>query len=72
MAIGACIQNMLLQAYELGLATCWLGEILNKKKDVQKYLGIDDDFELMAVVTLGYPEEGIEKSCRKNLKNFMV
>jgi len=55
-----------------GLATCWLGEILNKKKDVQKYLGIDDDFELMAVLTLGYPEAGIEKSCRKNLRNFMV
>ena len=32
LAIGASIQNMLLQAYELGLATCWLGEILNQKK----------------------------------------
>ena len=31
MAIGACIQNILLQAYELGLGTCWLGEIINRK-----------------------------------------
>ena len=31
-AIGACIQNMLLCSCELGIATCWLGEILNKRK----------------------------------------
>ena len=30
MAMGACIQNMLLTAYSFGLGTCWLGEILNK------------------------------------------
>ena len=28
MAIGACVQNMLLEAHSLGLGSCWLGEIL--------------------------------------------
>ncbi|MFH0877583.1 MAG: nitroreductase family protein [Candidatus Omnitrophota bacterium] len=32
MAIGACIQNMLLEAHVLGIGTCWLGEILNQNK----------------------------------------
>ena len=72
MAIGACIQNMLLQAFELGLGTCWLGEILNRRKDVEKYLKVDADYELMAVVSLGYSEEEISKGCRKKLKSFLL
>ena len=72
MAIGACIQNMLLQAYELGLGTCWLGEIINKKEEVQRYLGTGPDYELMAVITLGYSDEEVTKSCRKSLKSFML
>ena len=40
--------------------------------DHQEYLGTDEDYELMAVVTLGYPEEGITKGCRKNLKSFLM
>jgi nitroreductase len=72
MAIGACIQNMLLEAHSLGLGTCWLGEILNKKGEVKEYLKLDADLELMAVIALGKPEEDIAESCRKNLKNLMI
>ena len=72
MAVGACIQNMLLQAYSLGLATCWLGEILNKRAEVEERLGTEADHELMAVVTLGYPEEGEVKSSRKGLNTFLI
>ena len=72
MAIGACIQNMLLQAYSLGLGTCWLGEILNKKKDVARFLNLDEDLELMAAVTLGYPDEDITEGCRKIVKNLKI
>lgn len=71
MAIGACIQNILLQAHELGLATCWLGEILNKSKEVEKYLKLDSRYELMAVVALGYPDKK-EESKRKNIKTFLL
>jgi nitroreductase len=72
MAIGACIQNMLLVAYSLGLGTCWLGEILNKKEELAKYLNLDDDLEIMAVVTLGYPDEDKPKACRKPLKELKI
>jgi len=50
MAIGACIQNMLLEAHSLGLGACWLGEILNKKEEVSEYLKLDEDLEVMAVI----------------------
>lgn len=72
MAVGACIQNMLLQACELDLGSCWLGEILNKRKDVERYLKADSDYELMAVLTLGYSDEEATKGCRKNLKSFCL
>lgn len=72
LAVGACIQNMLLQAYEMGIGSCWLGEILNRKAEAQEYLRTDEDYELMAVVTFGYAEEGITEGCRKTLKAFLV
>jgi len=72
MAIGACIQNMLLQAYELGLGTCWLGEILNRRQEVEKYLRVDPERELMAVITAGYPDEEMTEGCRKRLQDFML
>lgn len=72
MAIGACIQNMLLCAHGLGLGTCWLGEIINKKEEVRKYLKTDTDYELMAVLTLGYSDEEVTKGCRRSMKSFII
>jgi len=72
MAIGASIENMLIQAYELGLGTCWLGEILNKQKEVEEYLGVDSDYELMACVTVGYPAITTQKSSRKPLNEILM
>ncbi|MCM8789669.1 MAG: nitroreductase family protein [Candidatus Omnitrophica bacterium] len=72
MAIGACIQNMLLQAHSMGLGACWLGEITNRKKDVAHYLNFHKDYELMSVVSLGYPDEVVIEGSRKNIKNLMV
>jgi nitroreductase len=71
MAMGACIQNMILQAYGLGLMTCWLGEILNRKKAVEKYLKVGPKYELMAVITLGYSNKK-PTSSRKQLKRFLL
>lgn len=72
MAIGACIQNMLLEAHSLGLGTCWLGEILNKKEKVVEYLKMDVDMELMAVITLGYSDTNITEGCRRSLRELMI
>jgi nitroreductase len=72
MAIGAAIENILLAACELGLAACWLGEILNKARDVEAYLKTDSDYELMAAVTLGYSDEEVTKGCRRAFKSFIL
>ncbi len=69
---GACIQNMLLAAHGLGLGAVWLGEILNREKDVHQVLGTDAArLELMAVLALGHPAQKGE-STRKELGDFFL
>ncbi|WP_245587753.1 nitroreductase family protein [Desulfovibrio inopinatus] len=55
-SIGACLQNMLLAAHDLGLGAVWLGEIINQEPEVTKALGLDEEaLELMAVLAVGHP-----------------
>jgi len=72
MAIGACIQNMLLEAHSLGLGTCWLGEILNKKEELAEFFDLSDDLEIMAVITVGYPDEEAKQPGRTPLSRLKV
>lgn len=67
-AIGAAIQNMILTAHDIGLGCCWVGEILKNEETINKNLEIDAELELMAVVTVGYPDKSrINVVKRKNV-----
>ncbi len=65
MSIGACIQNMLLAAFSMGIGSVWLGEILNRKTEVNDLLDIGPDYELMAVIAMGYPDQSPRSSRKK-------
>ena len=69
---GACIQNILLAAEALGLGGVWLGQILKNKMTVNKILDLDDNYDLMAVVALGYPLHRDQKSKRKDIADFLL
>jgi nitroreductase len=71
-AAGACLQNMLLAAEALDLGAVWLGEILNRKEEVNQILGLDLNYDLMAVVALGYPTHRRQKSQRKNINEVII
>ena len=53
--MGACIQNMLLAAHDLGLGAVWIGEILKNEDKVRELCGAPDNFRLSAVLSLGRP-----------------
>jgi len=74
MAIGAAIQNLLLVAHELGIGTCWLGEILKNENEIRNLLEVPENLEIMAVITAGYPERKSFASKRREIKEslFMV
>ncbi len=71
LAIGACIQNMLLAAHSIGIGSVWLGEILNRKDEVNALLNIGGDYELMAVIALGFPAEK-PRSRRKKIGSIVI
>lgn len=72
MAIGACIQNMLLYIHSEKLGACWLGEILNQREQVQKELGVKSSFKLEAVLALGSPLSLPKQGRRKTLKSLIL
>ncbi len=71
-AVGACIQNMLLEIHSLGLGAVWLGEIIKNNDRIKEKLGLKGALELMAVVALGYPDEKPKATQRKALKDLVV
>lgn len=71
-AMGACLQTMLLMAHGLGLGAVWLGEILKRGDEVRKALEVGEEYELMAVVALGWPGEGSPKSSREPMEQMIL
>jgi len=72
MAIGACIQNMLLFIHSKRLGACWLGEILNQKAQIHKLLKTSKNLELAAVLALGYPLDSPGGGRRKKIKDLTI
>jgi nitroreductase len=74
LAMGACLENMLLAAQALGLGGVWLGEILKNKEAVRNHLGLDSSYELMAVLVFGHSRK-MEKEIpmgRKPLEDLIL
>lgn len=69
---GAAVQNMLLTAHEMGIASCWIGSLLEKANTVNELLEVDDSLELMSVVSLGYGRGKSINVGRKDMNEFIV
>ena len=66
-SVAAAIQNLLLAAHAKGLGACWTSGVIYVAEDVGNFLSILDK-ELVALITLGYPDEGPNPPQRKNGK----
>jgi nitroreductase len=65
---AAVIENLLLAAWDRGLGTCWMAGPLKSKADaIASFLGIPPDRELVAIVTLGYPDHQPPMPPKKNV-----
>ena len=68
--LGIAMTNMTLQAVNLGLGSCWIGAFYEDQ--VQKVLKIPEDIRVVALLTIGYPEEkSIPKKVRKDLSEIV-
>lgn len=59
---GICGQNMVLAAHSMGLGTCWVSLVrgLGFYPAFRRALGIDDQFEIISSLTLGWPKMQID------------
>jgi nitroreductase len=65
---AAAIENLLLAAWDRGLGTCWMAGPLKAKADaIASFLGIPADRELVALVTLGYPDHQPPRPPKKDV-----
>jgi nitroreductase len=60
---------MILQAYELGLGTCWIGAF--KEDAVKNILKIPKQVRVVAMTPLGYPDEPASPKDRKRLDQIV-
>jgi len=68
-SVGAAIQNMLLAAYELGLGTLWICDVFYAYDQLCNWLG--QDAQLIAAVTIGYPDEAPGARPRRSLEEVV-
>lgn len=60
--IGIACEHLVLQATELGLATCYIGYF--NEKEIRKILNIPKKYKIVLLIAIGYPDEK-----EKKLKN---
>jgi nitroreductase len=63
--VSIAFAYMLLQAYELGLGTCWIGAF--REDEVKSVLGIPQHVRVVALSPLGYPATDVSVRSRKSL-----
>lgn len=71
MAIGACIENILLACENYGISTCWDGDILNCGDSINKLFFIPSKYELMAMICLGLENKRVCKF-QKRTKRYSI
>jgi F420 biosynthesis protein FbiB-like protein len=63
-SVGAGMQNLMLAAHALGLASYWISAPLFAPKAVREALALPGDYVAQAFVVLGYPADGATPKAR--------
>jgi nitroreductase len=63
--VSIAFAYMLLQAYELGLGTCWIGAF--KEDEMKSILGVPKEVRVLALSPLGYAAADAGARSRKRL-----
>lgn len=67
---SAAVQNMLLQATELGLGSVWLGIVVLVAPQIECFLGIEG--KLLAMIPIGYPSKSYVPPKKKSLTDVVI
>lgn len=64
---GACIQNILLTAVEMGYGGCWLSGPLVAGAELEKLIGVTGDTRLLSFIAIGKPSKDFTPKTKENL-----
>lgn len=70
-SLAAAIENLLLAACIEGLGACWFCAPLFCQEVVRDVLGVPENIEIQALITLGYPNESPSPPQRKPLEEIV-
>ncbi len=68
--LAIAFEHIVLEAVELGLGTCWIGAF--NEENVKKILKIPQDKKVVALLTVGYPDEFPPTRPRKEIKEIVA
>jgi len=67
--LAIVLEHIVLEASELGFGTCWIGAF--DEKEVKKILDIPENIKVVALLTVGFPDEIPKHSSRKNVEDIV-
>jgi nitroreductase len=67
--VSIAFAYMILQAYESGLGTCWIGAF--SEDEVKKILNVPKHIRVVAMTPLGYPNQPPSRKFRKTLDQIV-
>jgi nitroreductase len=67
--VSIAFAYMILQAYELGLGTCWIGAF--SEDEAKKILSVPEHIRVVAITPLGYPNQPPSQKFRKTLDQIV-
>ena len=70
--IGGIVAHLLLLFHSMGLGACWMTGPLVAKKEMEEILGISSEWDLMAMIPVGYPAETPECREKKTVEELVT
>ncbi len=64
---GACVQNVLLTAVELGYGACWLSGPMIAREEIHKRLGLSEKENLICFIAVGRPSKEFSPKKKEDL-----
>jgi nitroreductase len=63
------LQNMVIAAWAMGIGSCWVGDFSEEK--VKKLLNIPESWNIVALVSFGYPAEKPQPRKKKTIEKIV-
>jgi len=63
------LQNMVVAAWAMGVGSCWIGDF--KEEKVKRLLSIPENWNIVALVSFGYPAEKPQPPRKKSVEEIV-